>query len=118
MKKALRDKRIAFWVSFFSLVFAAALTFLAVLCLKETLYVAMVAFALVSAVFYYVFVFKVYSFLDAKSAVRLLEIMKFSGDDSQLMKITEISKAMGWQIKTTKRFIERCRRKGYIGWRY
>ena len=118
MKKALRDKRIAFWVSFFSFIFASGLTFLSVLCLKETLYVAMAVFALISAIFYYIFVFKVYAFLDAKSAVKLLEIMKFSGDDSQLMKITSISKAMGWQVKTTKRFVERCRRKGYIGWRY
>ena len=114
MKKALRDKRIAFLVSFFAFVFAVGLTVLAVMCLKEKLYVGMAGFAILSAVFYYLFVFQIYSFLNAKSAIMLVEIMNSSEKDGNLKKISEIADAMGWEIKTTKRFIEKCRRKGYL----
>ena len=114
MRKALRDKRIATFVFMCALIFAVLFTGIAVMCLKDASYLFMMVFAILSAICYYIFIIYVFRFLDARTATELIDIMECYGMGSGPMEITELSEAMGWHYRFTRRFISACRRRGYF----
>ncbi len=114
MEKALRDKKRAIVLCVIFFVIALSLTVAAILSARERLYVTMALFAVCSSVFYYFAVFAIFRFLDARAAIDMLDILSCSGKGRGALKISELSEAMGWKSKTTRRFIEKCIKKGYI----
>ena len=115
MKKAKRDKRNALLATFCFLFFAIAFTAGSFIIFNLAQYVFMLVLCGLSAICYYVFVFCIFRYVDAKAAVNLLYIMGFSGakEERRMMTLSDISRAMGWNKKSTKRLIEKCKRKGY-----
>ena len=96
--------------------FAIAFTVASFMTFKSALYVVMIVACVLAAVCYYAFSFSLFRYLDAKSAVQLLRIMGFDSPSKErsVMTLAEISEAMGWKKKSTKRFIEKCRKRGYM----
>ena len=114
MEKALRDKRRAIITCVCSLLVGIALTAAAIICMKEPLYLYMALLAVASAICYYIFAFSIFRFLDARAATELIDIIDCSGSGRVPVSISEIAIAMGWNPNSTRRFIGRCRRKGYL----
>jgi len=114
MRKAKKDKRRSLLLSFCSFAVAVALTLLALMCLKEAMYAVMLGFAILSAVGYYFSVFRFFRYLDAKAAIDLLYVMNVGNTERKPMKLSDISSAMGWKNKSTRSFIEKCKKRGYI----
>ena len=116
MKRARRDKRYALLLTFYLLIFAIAFTVGSFMTFKSALYVVMLVSCALAAICYYAFSFSFFRYLDAKSAVQLLHIMGFDSPskDRSVMTLAEISEAMGWKKKSTKRFIEKCKKRGYM----
>ena len=114
MENAIKKKRIAFIVSLVSFVFALALSFVSIKCIKEPLYIFMAISAVFAVVFYYLAVFMFFAFLDARAIIELLEIVNYAKVRRVQLSITDISAQMGWRTETTAKFIEKCRKKGYM----
>ncbi|MBR2431586.1 MAG: hypothetical protein IKB23_01595 [Clostridia bacterium] len=114
MEKAIKDKRIAGFVCACAFIFGIAFTALAVMRLQEARYVSMLLLAVFSAVCFYIFVFNLFKYQDAKTAIELIDIIECYGIGSGPMRISELSEAMGWQQRSTRRFIETCRKRGYF----
>lgn len=117
MKKAKRDRNNALLATFVFLIFAISFTVGSLVAFKIAHYVLMLVLCGLSAICYYAFVVFMFKFSDARAAIDLLYIMGFSGSKEQrkLMTLAEISQIMGWNKKSTKNFIEKCRKKGYMG---
>ena len=114
MEKALRDKKRAIGTCIIFFVIALIFTAIAVFCVKERMYVIMLLFAICSAICYYCAVFALFRFFDARAAVDMIDIMKCYGYSRGAMNIAELSDLMGWSIKSTRRFMEKCVKKEYI----
>ena len=112
MNRAISDKRRAGAIFFFSLLLSIAITVLAVLFLKEKMYIFMLISALVSAVGYYVAVFSFFRRSDAKAAVEILRAM--TRGRHRCSTISDVAQFMGWTDRATEKFIEKCIKKGYM----
>ena len=114
MEKAIRKKRIAIAVSLLSFVFALGLTALSFMCIKEPYYLVMAIAAVLAVVFYYVAVHSFFKFIDMRATVELIDIINSAQRRRVQINISEISAEMGWRNETTVKFINKCRKKGYI----
>ena len=112
MDQAISDKRRAGATFFFSLLLSIGITVLAVLFLKEKLYVLMLISALVSAIGYYVAVFSFFRRSDAKAAVEILRAM--TSGRQRCSTISDVAQFMGWTERATEKFIEKCIKRGYM----
>ena len=116
MRRARKDKRRFAFISTFSFLSALALTACAVLFLQKAVYVAMAIFAILSAICYYTSVFSLFLHLDAKTALELLDAMDTSyyGYGSDQLSLAEIADEMCWSKRATKKFIIKCKKRGYL----
>ena len=112
MDQAISDKRRAGAIFFFSLLLATGITVLAVLSLKEKMYVLMLICAFASAIGYYVAAFSFFRHSDAKAAIEILEAMTSSGQ--RCTTVSDVARYMGWTERATEKIIEKCIKKGYM----
>ncbi len=113
MRRAIKDKRRYLFVSCFSLAGAIALTVLAVMFFLKTVYAPMIIFAVISGLCYYVSVFAFFSYLDAKAAIELLDIMDLY-ENGRRMSAAEVADELCWSKRAAKKFLEKCRKRGYL----
>lgn len=113
MRRAIKDKRRYAFISCFSLVGAMVLTAFAVVFFTKAVYVAMAIFAFISAICYYASAFSLFLRLDAKAAIELIEVMD-SYEYGERMNVSEIADGMCWSKRATKKFIAKCKKRGYL----
>ena len=115
MEKALKDKKRAIITFVIFLFIALAFTVISVwCCVKERMYVIMLLFAICASICYYCSVFALFRYFDARAAVDMIDIMGITGYSGRMITISELADSMGWSIKSTRRFMERCAKKGYL----
>ena len=100
-------------MSCFSFIGAAVLTAFAVLFFTKAAYVPMAIFAVISGICYYVSVFSLFSHLDAKAAIELIEVMDYHEYGARI-NTAEIADEMCWSKRATKKFIVKCKKRGYM----
>ena len=100
-------------MSCFAFIGAAVLTAFAILFFTKASYVPMAIFAVISGICYYVSVFSLFSHLDAKAAIELIEVMD-SYEYGERMSTAEIADEMCWSKRGTKKFISKCKKRGYM----
>lgn len=113
MRRAERDKKRYLFSGILVLVFAIALTVLSYMFLNKSEYAFMILFGVLSAICYYVAVFRFFGYHDAKTAIELidtLEYMRLRPDSS----IADIAEAMDWKKAQTRKFIVKCKKRGYL----
>ena len=113
MRRAEGDKKRYLFSGILVLILAIALTVLSYASLKGTEYGFMILFAFLSAICYYVSVFRFFGYHDAKTAIELIDTLEYMELDPN-SKVTEIADAMGWKKAQTKKFISKCKKRGYL----
>ena len=110
MIKAKRNQKRYLAIFLASLSMALILTVISALLLIRFHYLPAIICAAVSAVGYYLFVFMLFAFLNARTAVRFVEIAKELGTD----RLEDISDKLGWKLTATEKFMKKCKKCGYI----
>ena len=114
MRRAIKDKRLSLFISILGIIGGAVLTVFAVIFFGRAIYAAMAGFALLSMVCYYGAVLRFFVYLDARDAIELLDLLEISASYGERLDTQDISDALGWSKRATKKFIARCRKRGYM----
>ncbi len=113
MRRAEGDKRRYLFSGILVLILAIALTVLAYTFLNKTEYALMALFAVLSAICYYVSVFRFFGYHDAKTAIELIDTLDYMGLRADA-KTSDIAEAMGWKKAQTRKFLLKCKKRGYL----
>ncbi len=110
MEKAIKRKKLYVILSFVT--FALAILFLIPTFIMYSLanYLAIIPFISVSMILCYVNVFVAFAAYDAGVAVKIIPVINELGHDN----IRDIAKRIGWRRISTRKFIKKCMKHGYI----
>ena len=110
MEKALKHKKFFLKMGIVSSVIAIATAFVSWLLVGFGIYIPLIPLFLASAYGFYSAPFYFFYSHDAKEAIRLLAAIDVRGVDN----IRDLALDMGWRRRVTRKFIEKCRKRGYI----
>ena len=110
MEKAIKRKKLYTALSIATFVIAVLLIIPVYFMYSQENYVAMIPFAVAMVAFCYANVFLAFAAYDTKEALRIIPIANELGCDN----IREIASRMGWRRISTRKFITKCKKHGYI----
>ena len=110
MEKAIKRKKLYVILSVVTFALAMLLLIPAFLMFASAEYLLIIPFAVLSAACCYANVFLAFAAYDAGVAIKLIPVVNELGCDN----VREIAERIGWRRISTRKFINKCIKHGYI----